>query len=79
MRGELKGRKIRPKWEFARLRKEAGENASLIQTNAAISPGSSGGGLFDSEGRLIGLTTWKIREGENLNFAIPVDWVLELK
>ena len=63
----------------SQLRKEAGENAPLIQTNAAISPGSSGGGLFDSQGRLVGLTTWKIREGENLNFAIPVDWALELE
>ena len=63
----------------SQLRKEEGENAPLIQTSAAISPGSSGGGLFDSEGRLVGLTTWKIREGENLNFAIPVDWALELR
>ena len=63
----------------SQLRKEAGENAPLIQTNAAISPGSSGGGLFDSQGRLVGLTTWKIREGENLNFAVPIDWVLEFE
>ena len=62
----------------SQLREEAGESAPLIQTSAAISPGSSGGGLFDSQGRLVGLTTWKIREGENLNFAIPVDWALEL-
>ena len=63
----------------SQLREEADETAPLIQTNAAISPGSSGGGLFDSEGRLVGLTTWKIREGENLNFAVPVDWALELR
>ena len=63
----------------SQLRKEEGENAPLIQTSAAISPGSSGGGLFDSKGRLVGLTTWKIREGENLNFAVPVDWALELR
>ena len=62
----------------SQLREEARARAPLIQTSAAISPGSSGGGLFDSQGRLVGLTTWKIREGENLNFAIPVDWVLEL-
>ena len=62
----------------SQLRILAGESAPLIQTNAAISPGSSGGGLFDSQGRLVGLTTWKIREGENLNFAVPVDWALEL-
>ena len=30
----------------------------LIQTTAAISPGSSGGGLFDRDGRLVGLTTF---------------------
>ena len=63
----------------SQLREEVGETAPLIQTDAAISPGSSGGGLFDSEGRLVGLTTWKIREGENLNFAIPIEWALELE
>ena len=62
----------------SQLRTIEGESAPLIQTSAAISPGSSGGGLFDSQGRLVGLTTWKIREGENLNFAVPVDWALEL-
>ena len=62
----------------SQLREGEDGKAPLIQTSAAISPGSSGGGLFDSQGRLVGLTTWKIREGENLNFAIPVDWVLEL-
>ncbi len=52
-------------------------NAPLIQTDAAISPGSSGGGLFDGEGSLVGITTFKWR-GENLNFALPVEWVQEL-
>ena len=46
---------------------------SYIQTDAAISPGSSGGGLFDSRGNLIGITTFKVADGENLNFAISVD------
>ena len=62
----------------SQLREATGENLPHIQTNAAISPGSSGGGLFDSEGRLVGLTTSKFLEGENLNFAVPVDWALEL-
>lgn len=47
----------------------------LIQTTAAISPGSSGGGLFDSEGRLVGLTTLYIKGGQSLNFAMPVEWI----
>jgi hypothetical protein len=51
--------------------------AKLIQTDAAISKGSSGGGLFDAEGRLVGIVTFGIAEG-NLNFAIPTDWIVEL-
>jgi len=51
----------------------------LIQTTAAISPGSSGGGLFDGEGRLVGLTTLYVEGGQNLNFAIPVEWIGEVK
>ena len=50
-----------------------------IQTSAAISPGSSGGGLFDSEGRLVGITTAYLKEGENLNFALPAEWALSLR
>lgn len=51
----------------------------LIQTTAAISPGSSGGGLFDSEGRLVGLTTLYIDDGQSLNFAMPVEWLNDIK
>ena len=51
----------------------------IIQTTAAISPGSSGGGLFDSEGRLVGLTTLYIDGGQSLNFAMPVEWLAEIK
>jgi tetratricopeptide (TPR) repeat protein len=51
----------------------------LIQTTAAISPGSSGGGLFDEEGRLVGLTTLYIEGGQSLNFAMPVEWIDEIK
>jgi tetratricopeptide (TPR) repeat protein len=54
------------------------EGAQYIQTSAAISPGSSGGGLFDDQGRLVGITTFQIIEGQNLNFALPVDWIGEL-
>jgi tetratricopeptide (TPR) repeat protein len=51
----------------------------FIQTTAAISPGSSGGGLFDSEGRLVGLTALYIEGGQNLNFALPVEWIAAVK
>ena len=57
-----------------------GANPRLIQTDAAISPGSSGGGLFDSQGNLIGILTKKsAAEGaEGLGFAIPADLALVL-
>lgn len=54
------------------------DDSSLIQTTAAISPGSSGGGLFDGRGRLVGITTFQSRSGQNLNFAVPVDWIESL-
>ena len=51
----------------------------LIQTTTAISPGSSGGGLFDGEGRLVGLTTLYLEGGQSLNFAMPVEWIGDVK
>jgi tetratricopeptide (TPR) repeat protein len=56
-----------------------GSPSPLIQTTAPISPGSSGGGLFDREGRLVGLTTFLVEGGQNLNFAMPVEWISEVK
>jgi hypothetical protein len=50
----------------------------VIQTTAPISPGSSGGGLFDERGKLVGITTLQARSGQNLNFAVPADWISEL-
>lgn len=47
----------------------------IIQTTAPISPGSSGGALLSSAGELIGITTMQHTEGQNLNFAMPVDWL----
>ena len=54
--------------------------APIIQTDAAISPGSSGGGLFNENGELLGITTFKFSGGasEGLSFALPVEWVKEL-
>ncbi len=50
----------------------------IIQTSAAISPGSSGGGLFNISGQLIGITTFQLRTGQNLNFAVPADWIADM-
>ena len=54
------------------------QDGYVIQTSAPISPGSSGGGLFDEKGQLAGITTFGLVEGQNLNFALPASWVQPL-
>jgi hypothetical protein len=50
----------------------------VIQTNASISKGSSGGGLFDTDGRLVGITTFSAIDGQNINFALVADLISQL-
>lgn len=61
------------------------ETMNLIQTNAAINSGNSGGGLFDANGRLIGIVNAKdsgfSSSGatiEGLGFAIPINDAMEV-
>ena len=61
----------------SQLRDIDGESAPLIQTDAAITFGSSGGGLFDENGYLVGITTLSSKDG-NFNFAMPAEWVAEM-
>ena len=55
-----------------------GAEMELVQTDAAISPGNSGGGLFNASGRLIGIVNAKVSDtsAEGLGFAIPVNSVV---
>lgn len=45
----------------------------FLQVTTPISPGSSGGPLFNMEGQVVGITTLYLKGGENLNFAIPIN------
>lgn len=51
------------------------KDGSIIQTTAPVSPGSSGGGLFDEFGQLVGIVTFQSASGQNLNFAVPAEWI----
>jgi hypothetical protein len=49
------------------------KEGKFLQITAPISPGSSGGPLFNMAGKVVGITTSHIKGGENLNFAIPIN------
>ena len=49
------------------------EGGTFLQTTAPISPGSSGGPLFNMAGEVVGITTSHLVGGQNLNFAIPIN------
>jgi len=57
------------------IRSVEDEGGKFVQITAPISPGSSGGPLFNMAGEVVGITTSHIRGGENLNFAIPINAV----
>jgi len=54
------------------------DGVHMVQTSAPTSPGSSGGGLLDSEGNLVGITTFQLKEGQSLNFAMPGEWISDV-
>jgi hypothetical protein len=51
------------------------EGGKFVQITVPISPGSSGGPLFNMAGKVVGITTSHLVGGENLNFAIPINAV----
>jgi serine protease Do len=50
----------------------------LLQTDAAVNPGNSGGPLADLEGRIIGITTMMIPYAQGMGFAIPINTVKKI-
>lgn len=56
----------------------AGPYDNFIQTDASINPGNSGGPLFDMQGRVVGVNTAIIRDGQGIGFAVPVDMVKQV-
>lgn len=57
----------------SQIRRKSPSFSATIQTTAAIEPGSSGGGLFDRNSRLLGITSSKVDGSQGLNFAIALE------
>jgi len=55
----------------------SGQGPQLIQTDAALNPGNSGGPLLGCKGKLLGVASAKAR-GEGVGFAVPVAWLRRL-
>ncbi len=50
------------------------EGSRVLQISAPISTGSSGGPVFDSRGRVIGILAGYYPRGQNVNFAVPIEY-----
>lgn len=53
------------------------DGLKFIQIDAAINPGNSGGPLVNMKGEIIGVNSFIIRGGDNLGFALPVNYLRE--
>jgi len=51
-----------------------GDGYHLFQLSTPISQGSSGSPVFNAEGDVVGIIQSSIEEGQNLNFAVPIDY-----
>ena len=53
----------------------SGSADKIFQMTAPISPGSGGGPVFNEGGEVIGVSFAALRDGQNLNFAVPVNYL----
>lgn len=57
--------------------RDTGEFSTLYQITAPLSPGSSGSPVFNRFGRVIGVVTSSVRDGQSLNFCVPISYVAQ--
>ena len=59
--------------------REIPNKGKVLQISAPISPGSSGSPVVNMNGDVVGIATFYLVKGQNLNFAIPAEYLLDLK
>jgi hypothetical protein len=64
---QMSGGEVRALYRF--------DGSRVIQSSAWFNSGASGGGLFDYDGNLIGIISFRHQGGEGYHFALPVDWI----
>ena len=55
-----------------------GEGLKVLQTDAAVNPGNSGGPLLNSSAQVVGVVSFILRSAQGLNFAVPINYVRDL-
>jgi hypothetical protein len=59
--------------------RDTGDGYKVLQTDAAMNPGNSGGPFLNNRGQAIGVASFKLRSAEGLNFAIPINYVRDVR
>jgi hypothetical protein len=54
--------------------RDSGDGFRVLQTDAAVNPGNSGGPLVNGSGQAIGVISFKLRSAEGLNFGVPINY-----
>ena len=64
---QMSGGEVRALYRF--------DGSRVIQSSAWFNSGASGGGLFDQDGKLVGIIAFRHKGGAGYHFALPVDWI----
>jgi S1-C subfamily serine protease len=72
--GFTAGAPMRPRVGVVRALHEL-DGARVIESDAAFNSGASGGGLFDENGALVGLLTFRLRNSVSSYYSVPIEWV----
>jgi len=59
------------------LRLHEHDGGRVIQSTTPFTSGASGGGMFDRDGRLVGLMAFKFRAGTDNQFSVPASWIVD--